>query len=114
MKTPRPPLYERLKAGMEESIQYFRGEISLVVHEFEIPDAPPNYTAEEVKAIRAKLHMSQPRFSKLVNVSYKTVQSWEQGTRHPSQSSARLLQFIADPQLLLAMAGQGENHSASG
>jgi putative transcriptional regulator len=44
--------------------------------------------------------MSQAGFARLLQVSSKTVRSWEQGARRPQQSSARLLQFIEHPELL--------------
>jgi len=38
--------------------------------------------------------MSQAYFAALLNVSPKTVQSWEQGIREPSDSSLWLLQIV--------------------
>ena len=39
--------------------------------------------------------MSQAVFARLLNVSTKTVQSWEQGVRTPSHASRRLLQIYS-------------------
>ena len=39
--------------------------------------------------------MSQGVFAKMLFVSAKTVQSWEQGTRVPSKASRRLIQIFA-------------------
>lgn len=44
--------------------------------------------------------MSQSVFARLLMVSTKTVQSWEQGVRNPMHSSLRLIQFIENPDLL--------------
>ena len=33
-------------------------------------------------------------FARLLNVSPKTVQSWEHGTRRPSQAALRLIQLL--------------------
>ena len=42
--------------------------------------------------------MSQGVLAGYLNVSVKTVQSWEQGTRSPKAGEARLLQlFAVDP-----------------
>jgi putative transcriptional regulator len=38
--------------------------------------------------------MSQAMFARLLNVSPKTVQSWEHGTRKPSQAALRLIQVF--------------------
>lgn len=104
MATERPRLFDRLKKGLEEGIAHERGERTLRVTEIVVPDPPQLYSAEDVRRIRAKLNMSQAGFARLLQVSNKTVQSWEQGTRRPQQSSARLLQFIEHPDLLTTIA----------
>jgi putative transcriptional regulator len=109
MDTKRPRLFERLKAGLEEGIQFANGERNLRVTEITIPDPPPQYSAQDVKAIRLSRGMSQALFSKLLNVSNKTLQGWEQGLRRPSQSAARLLQIIDNPQMLSGVSPRTEN-----
>ena len=50
--------------------------------------------------------MSQAVFARLLNVSTKTVQSWEQGTRKPSRAALRLIQiFGKNPDGVLKVAG---------
>ena len=97
---PESSFFEDLQDGLLEGIAHFRGEIELKTTTITIPDPPPTYDAERVRALRTGLGFSQPYFSRILNVSSKTVQSWEQGTRVPSQSSARLLQLIENPHLL--------------
>lgn len=104
MTRERPRLFERLKQGLEAGIAHERGERTLRVTEVVVPDPPKDFTPEDVRRIRARLNMSQPGFARLLQVSSKTVQSWEQGTRHPRQSSARLLQFIEHPELLTTLS----------
>ena len=49
--------------------------------------------------------MSQAFFAHLLNVSTKTIQSWEQGQRRPSQAALRLIQvFRQNPSGLLEVA----------
>jgi len=95
--------FEDLQEGLLEGIAHFRGEIELRTTIMTIPDPPPAYDAEKVRTLRTGLGFSQPYFSRLLNVSPKTVQSWEQGTRVPSQASARLLQLIENPHLLASL-----------
>ena len=92
--------FDDLQVGLRESIAHFRGEIELKTTVLTLPDPPPVYDAERIRTLRTGLGFSQPYFSRLLNVSPKTVQSWEQGTRLPSQASARLLQLIENPSLL--------------
>ena len=108
MKSPtnRKPLFERLKAGLEEGIRHAKGEITLKTTTLEGPDRPPEVGAEELTKLRLASGMSQAVFARLLNVSTKTVQGWEQGLRRPSQAALRLIQvFRHDPNGLLEVAG---------
>ncbi len=39
-KCPRPPLFERLKKGLEEALQHTQGEMELKTTVLEVPDPP--------------------------------------------------------------------------
>ena len=97
----RPPLYEILKSGLEDSIAWSQGERELRVTVVPIPGPPPHYDSGRILAIRQKLKLSQSGFARLLNVSLKTIQSWEQGNRLPSHAAARLLQFVESPDSLV-------------
>ena len=102
----RKPLFERLKTGMEEAIRHSKGEIVLKTTVIELPDPPPVIQADEVARLRLDHEMSQAVFARVLNVSIKTVQSWEQGTRKPSAAALRLIQiFDKDPDGVLQVAG---------
>jgi len=98
--------FEDLQTGLLEGIAHFRGEIELKVTTVTVPDPPPAYNARRVRDLRSGLGFSQTYFSRLLNVSPKTLQSWEQGTRVPSKASARLLQLIENPHLLDSLRQQ--------
>src|SRR5437588_749731 len=100
----RKPLFERLQASFVEGIRFFRGEISLRTTVF--PEPPPEVTPTELTALRLRTELSQPIFARLLNVSTKTVQSWEQGTRKPSQATLRLIQVLQEePRSVFQAAG---------
>jgi putative transcriptional regulator len=102
----RKPFFERLKTGLEEGIRHARGEITLKTTTLEMPDRPPEVDAEELTKIRLTSGMSQAVFARMLNVSTKTLQSWEQGQRKPSQAALRLIQvFRHDPSGLLEVVG---------
>lgn len=108
MKSPksRRPLFERLKTGLEEGIRHAKGEITLKTTTVEMPDRPPEIGAEELTTLRLKSGLSQTVFARVLNVSTKTVQGWEQGERKPSQAALRLIQvFRENPAGLLEMVG---------
>lgn len=85
-------LFNTLKTSLEEGIAYYEGKKPL--HKFHVPDPAPEYTANRIKSLREKLHVSQPVFALILNVSGKTVKSWEQGLRHPEKVACRLLQIL--------------------
>lgn len=50
----------------------------------------------EIKRIRERIKLSQPVFARLLNISSETVKKWEQGERHPTGSSLKLLNLVAN------------------
>ena len=84
-----------MKASLEEGIRHTRGEITLKTTTYDIPDEPPEIDAPTLVALRDQSGMSQAVFARLLNVSTKTVQSWEQGVRTPSHASRHLLQIYS-------------------
>ncbi len=86
--------FKDLKKGLEEFAAYKQGKITLHSELIEVPEAPVKYKAKDIKKIRAKQKMSQGFLAKYLNVSVKTVQSWESGKRVPSGPSLRLLEIV--------------------
>jgi putative transcriptional regulator len=58
-----------------------------------------------VSAIREKTGLSQKRFARLLGVSVRTLQDWEQGRRAPSGAARTLLRIAAkNPRAVLDVA----------
>jgi putative transcriptional regulator len=116
MKSPkaRKPLFERLKTALQEGIRHAKGEIILKTTTLEMPDRPPEVDAKGLTKLRIKYRMPQTVFAQVLNVSTKTVQSWEQGQRKPSQAALRLIQvFRQNPSGLFELVGlSGRNHGS--
>lgn len=87
-------LFKALKVGFEEAIAHDQGKLHLRSECIEIPAPPAQYKAKEIKKIRERNKYSQAIFAKVLNVSVKTIQSWESGQRTPSQSALRLLEIV--------------------
>ncbi len=110
-KLKRKPLAERLRDGLSEAIQFAKGELTL--RTVQIPDPPPEIAAKEVTSLRTKSGMSQAVFARVLNVSTKTVQSWEQGERKPSHAALRMLQvFRASPTFVIEVVARPRNNRA--
>lgn len=87
-------MFELLKAGLEEALEYHRGNVKLRTKEVFIPDSPKLYKAKDIKKLRDNLNFTQNELATWLNVSLNTVQSWEQGIRKPNHSSLRLLEIF--------------------
>ena len=86
--------YKGLKEGLEEALAHTQGKITLKSESIEIPEPPKEYSARDIKRIRRSAHYSQGIFARVLNVSIKTVQSWESGVRVPSHAALRLLEIV--------------------
>ena len=86
--------FKDLKKGLEEYIAHTEGKIKLHSDTVVISKPPATYKAKEIKKIRESKKYSQVVFAQILNVSPKTVQSWEAGKRHPTSSALRLIELI--------------------
>ncbi len=86
--------FKDLKRSLEEVVAYKKGNLDLYSEYIEIPEPPAEYKAKDIKKIREKNRYSQGMFAKVLNVSIRTVQSWESGRRVPTHSALRLLEIV--------------------
>ncbi len=76
-KSKRLSVAVHMRKWLEEAIRHVRGEITLKTTTLEMPDRPPDVDAGALTKLRLKNGMSQSDFARVLNVSTKTVQSWE-------------------------------------
>ena len=86
--------FESIKQGLDEAIEFSKGKKGkAVVHEF---------TAVDVKKIRAKIGMSQSEFASAFGISVSTLRHWERGDRTPHGPALVLLNVVAkEPKAVL-------------
>jgi putative transcriptional regulator len=94
MTPTQSTVFDQLKAGLQDSVGFSRGKLSLITTD--LPSPPPRPSPAEIAELRNTLRMSQAVFAAVINVSAKTVQSWEQGARQPSHAALRMLELIRD------------------
>jgi len=87
-------MYKYLKKGLDEAIEHAQGKRTLRTKEVKLPAPPKEYRAKDIKTLRKKLNCSQQVLASILNVSVKTVQSWEIGQRHPNSTTNRLLEIL--------------------
>ena len=93
-------LYESIKQGLNEAIEYERGNAPETKVDKIMISPLRDYTSDEIKEIRTQQKMSQRIFSDALGVSVKTVEAWEAGTNKPSGIACRMLELlIRDNQL---------------
>lgn len=67
-----------------------------------LPAPPSRMSQTEIVELRQNLNCSQAVFARLLNVSLKTVQAWEQGVREPGDAALKLLAIARkNPEALL-------------
>ena len=80
-------LFDDLTQSLKEAVAIRKGE------------APPSRrfegTQTDVKAVREQIGLSQSEFARLMRVSVKTLQNWEQHRRHPTGPAAALLKIVS-------------------
>jgi len=71
------------------------------------PSRTTDFEPANVKAVRAKLGVSQREFALMIGVSVATLQNWEQGRRTPEGPALALLRVAAKSPKLVASALHG-------
>ena len=92
-----------LKEAMDDALAFERGQRGgLKVTRIQAPRPPKPLSPREIARIREKLNCSQAVFAMMLNISPKTVQAWEQGSREPGDAALKLLTIAKKhPEVLL-------------
>ena len=91
-------LFDDLKQGLEEAIDFERGNGKARVKTYMIMPIK-EYSNKEIREIRIKAGMTQSVFASYMGVSKKTVEAWECGRTHPTGPVYRLLDILATEDL---------------
>jgi putative transcriptional regulator len=88
----KPKMFEELLDSVREGGSILRGHRK--------PSRRFEVGPSGIRAIRERTSLSQSEFARLIGVSIKTLQNWEQDRRRPTGPAATLLRIIAyEPQL---------------
>jgi putative transcriptional regulator len=87
-------LFEELVGSLKEAKAIAKGRAT--------PSRRFEFAAPDARAVREQTGLSQSEFAKLMRVSVKTLQNWEQHRRSPTGPAAALLKIVATaPELAL-------------
>jgi len=95
-------LFGELMQSLDQALQYSRGE-QISARTTALPAPPKPMSRQEIIKLRERFNCSQAVFARLLNVSVKTLQAWEQGVRVPSDAALKLLTVAKHhPEVLLS------------
>ncbi|TGG95278.1 helix-turn-helix domain-containing protein [Natronospirillum operosum] len=81
-------IFDDLQTSLQEAVDIEQGK--------KVASRTSSYKVADVKAIRAKLHISQAEFAKAMGTSVDTIKSWESKRRNPTGLAAKVLASIQD------------------
>jgi putative transcriptional regulator len=79
---------DSIRRGLEEAVAYAEGKADANAYHVHVPERI------DVKAIRAKLDMTQEEFAGRFGFSVNTLRHWEQGSRQPEGPTRAYLLVI--------------------
>lgn len=92
-----------LKEALEDALAFERGKgRGVKMTRIQAPRPPKAMSPRDIVLIRRRLNCSQSVFAMMLNISPKTVQAWEQGSRVPGDAALKLLTIAKNhPEVLL-------------
>ncbi len=86
-------LFAEIVEGFEALAGERAGKRTLRTHDVE--ELPvPEISAEELVALRERLHLSRPLFARYLRTNPRTLENWEQGRAKPNAQAALLLRLV--------------------
>lgn len=81
-------IFDELQTSLQEAVNIKQGKTQA--------SRVTRHEVADVKAIRAKLHVSQAEFADAIGTSIDTIRSWESKRRNPTGLAAKVLATIQD------------------
>ena len=86
-------LYAEIAEGLDALADARAGKRTLRTHKVERNPAP-EVTAEELLALRERLHLSRQVFAHYLRTNPRTLENWEQGRAKPNAQAALLIRLV--------------------
>lgn len=86
-------LFAELSEGFDALAAEREGKATLRTHSVKRQPAP-TITAQEVAALRERLHLSRAVFARLLRTNERTLENWEQGRAKPNAQAAALIRLV--------------------
>ena len=85
--------FAEIAEGFDALEEARAGKRTLRTHEVEVK-AAPEVAAEELVALRERLHLSRPVFARYLRTNPRTLENWEQGRARPNAQAALLIRLV--------------------
>jgi putative transcriptional regulator len=86
-------LFAEIAEGFGALADERAGKRTLRTHEVEELPAL-EVSAEELQALRERLHLSRPVFARYLRTNSRTLENWEQGRARPNAQAALLIRLV--------------------
>lgn len=86
-------LFAELSEGFDALAEERAGKRTLRSHVIEAKPAP-EVTADELLALRERLHLSRPVLAHYLRTNPRTLENWEQGRAKPNAQAALLIRLV--------------------
>jgi len=93
MKKQKRNLFNELMQGLDDLAAERKGKLTLRQHVVAFNPAP-DVTADELLALRERLHLSRPVFARYLRTNPRTLENWEQGRAKPNAQAALLIRLV--------------------
>lgn len=99
-------LFDELLESVREGGAILRGE--------GVPSRSFSFEGPDVRSLREKHGLSQPKFAAVMGISVGTLRNWEQGRRQPEGSARVLLRVVErHPEAVFETVGNGQEEVPS-
>ena len=88
--------YDDLSTSLNQALAIAKGQAQ--------PSRQFTHDVPSIKEIRTKTGLSQQQFADKLNISSRTLQNWEQGTRNPTGPAVTLMRLLNKKPELIAEA----------
>ncbi|MEW6513560.1 MAG: transcriptional regulator [Pseudomonadota bacterium] len=86
-------LFAELAEGFDALAEERAGKRTLRSHVVEAKPAP-EVSADELLALRERLHLSRPVLARYLRTNPRTLENWEQGRAKPNAQAALLIRLV--------------------
>ncbi len=111
---PKPrDIFGEIMEGIKELKAHREGRLTLRSYKIE-PPTLPRVDPQTIREVRQRFHLSRALFARLLGLSVRTLEGWEQGRSSPTPLAAILFELLRQhPETLEQIVGLPEQRRRS-